>query len=136
MYGSQAFSSSRASLCMRRMYCAISVSHEIAKQSGKLSLLCRIEAPQARGWLVFPGLHEEIASAYEIVFIADIEIVVDLAQVLDPDRLGRAPGVPRYHPGTRQCIVDGGDLVMDQIWIGLVEVDPFLDDCFVVAVQG
>ena len=33
-------------------------------------------------------------------------------------------------------MVDGGDLVVEQIRIGLVEVDPFLDDRLVVAVQG
>ena len=69
--------------------------------------------------------------------MADLDIVVGLARVLDPERLVRSPVAPRHRPGTSQCMVDGRDLVVEQmVWIGLVEVDPFLDGRLVVAVQG
>src|SRR2546430_4497543 len=51
------------------------------------------------------------------------------------DVLRVAPVVLRHRPGTRECVVNHGDLVMGDVRIGLVDVKAFLDDGLVVSVQ-
>src|SRR5260370_17584727 len=50
--------------------------------------------------------------------------------------IGTAPVVLRDGPGTYQRIVDHRDLVMGNVGIILVDVNPFLDDGLIVGMQG
>src|SRR5215813_13236453 len=102
-----------------------------------ISPWCRIEAPEWRGRLILPSRHKVAVDTYEIAFIADLGIAVVLAGVLDPNRLVYPLIAPRHRPGPCQCTVYGGDLVVEQMArTCLVEVDPLLDDCIIVAVHG
>src|SRR5262249_442536 len=46
-----------------------------------------------------------------------------------------APRLLGHRPGPRQCIVDDRHVVVEEVGIGLVEVDPLLDDGLVVVVE-
>ena len=56
----------------------------------------------------------------------------------EPQRLvaGDAPVGLFDHPGPGQCMVHGGNVVVQQVLVGLVEVDALLDDGLIVLVQG
>src|SRR6516225_9401648 len=63
--------------------------------------------------------------------------IVFRANVREPDRtrIAIARGLLFLHPGPRQRMVDHRDLVMEQVGIGLVEIDALLDDGLTVAVE-
>src|SRR5262249_10959336 len=65
----------------------------------------------------------------DVAFGADVLVPPDLLP-----RLG-APIILGDGPGTRQRMVDGGDLVVEKVRIGLVQVDALPDDALVVAVE-
>ena len=79
--------------------------------------------------MVFLGRHQIAVSAEHIVFVPDMEMLVALgANRLDPDWVGLAVVVLSYCPRSGQRIVDRCNFVMQNVLIGFVEVDPFLDD--------
>src|SRR5207302_871867 len=59
------------------------------------------------------------------------------ANLLDPAwrRIGIAFILFRHRPGSAQRVVNGGDFVVHDVWIGFVLVDPLLDDGLVVGMQ-
>src|SRR5580704_14922240 len=75
---------------------------------GPSQLMCLVEAPQSRRRLIFPGRHQVAVGADEVALVADLDIVVDLAQMLEPDRLALALVAPRHPPGASQCMIDRG----------------------------
>src|SRR5207247_2768435 len=72
------------------------------------------------------------------VLIGAGDMIVGLAAiVLGPCGIGigTTPVVLRNRPRTRQRVVDHGDLVMGNVGIVLVYVNPFLDDGLIVGMQ-
>src|SRR5215472_13115812 len=57
-----------------------------------------IEASQFRRRLILPGRHQGAVGPDEIALAADLHIVVDLAQVLEPERLAIAAVTARDRP--------------------------------------
>src|ERR1700722_7759729 len=95
-----------------------------------------IETFQWRRRLVLPGRHQEAVNAAKIGFRTDHDVVI----VLGADELGRqrivlALVVARHRPGARERVVDGGDLVMQAVVVGLVEEKPLPDHRPVVGMQ-
>src|SRR5207247_1439951 len=64
----------------------------------------------------------------------DLRIVLG-ADKFEPGRLALAAILAGDDPGTRECMVDGGDLVHQHVGIGFVERDALLDDGLVVLVE-
>src|SRR4029453_7234503 len=95
------------------------------------SLPRQVEIAQIRWRLILLGRHQEAVGTEEIVLLADDDMnVVFGADVLaPPDRSlgGDAAIVLDDGPGTRQCIVEHRDLVVQNVGISLVEINPFLD---------
>ena len=58
----------------------------------------------------------------KVLIADDHEIVVLGAQILDPHRLGGATKVPGHAPGPRERMIDQCHLVMQEVWIGRVQV--------------
>src|SRR5712671_2736014 len=84
------------------------------------------------------GGHQQPLGAQVVGLAADLDMAVAFgADPLAPDRpLPLLANVALLHrPGARQRIVDGGDLVVQQVGLGLVEIDPLLDDRGIVGVQ-
>src|SRR5215831_18169784 len=97
-----------------------------------------IEMPQIRWWLALADRHQEPVGAQHVVIATDLYMVVVLGTDALPVSLAQI-GIVLVafddRPGARQGIVDGRDLVDEEIRIGPVTVDSFLDDSLVVAVQ-
>src|SRR2546429_9267575 len=67
--------------------------------------------------------------AQEIVVLADDDVlVIQATGVLVPYAIAVAPVAPGDRPRTGQRVVDGGNLVVQDIGIGLVEANALLDD--------
>jgi hypothetical protein len=66
----------------------------------------------------------------DVVFGADV--------LTPPDRLVGDDAVidPAVHLRPRQGIVDGGDLVVEQVVLALVDIDALLDQSFIVLMEG
>src|SRR6516164_2911052 len=64
-------------------------------------------------------------------------VVFGTHRLVPPDRLIGlgAVVVLDNRPGTRQCVVDGGDFVVQCVQIVFVEIDPLPDDRLIVLVQ-
>src|SRR5262249_1542928 len=112
-----------------------------AGSRGKRPSLCLrlLEIAQV-GWpLVLLGRHQQAVVAEEIVVLADDDMRIVLrANVLAPPDglLGRnAAVVLRDGPRTRQGAVDHGDLVVEDVGIGAVEIEAFLDDGLPIFVE-
>ena len=114
-------------------------------QRGRPSLVPRLpslpgllEISQVRRRLVFLGGHEQAVAAQEKALVVDFDVAVALGtNLLDPFRLlDRHAGIglgDRPRPGQR--VVDGRDLVVEDVRIGLVGVDPLLEDALIVEGQ-
>src|SRR5262245_30225892 len=101
------------------------------------SLAGCFEVAQIGRRLVLLGRHEVAVRAQEIIFLADGHMLVALAAiVLDPDRLAHAAVFLGDRPRTGERRVDRGDLVVEEVAVGFVEIDPLLDDGLIVPVQG
>src|SRR5262249_33511987 len=100
-----------------------------------LSLARLVEMPQIRRRLVLAQRHQQAVAVDKIV-LADEHVLIALdADVLHPDRVARAAIAPCDSPRTRQGVIDGGDLVEQQIGIGLVQGDTLLHHGLVVFMQ-
>src|SRR5580693_6422942 len=89
-----------------------------------------LEIAQVRRRLALAARHQAAVGAEEIGFAADEEVLAVgvLAGVLEPGRLALAPIAAGHGPGPRQSVVDGGDLVAQDVRIVAVEMDEFGDD--------
>src|SRR5450432_2863835 len=97
-----------------------------------------VEVPRIGGLLVFPRRHQEAFGAEVVVLAADENLgVVLVADRLEPlrARIGVAGVSLVYRPRSRQSVIYDGDLVMQDISIGFVEIDALLEDRLVVLVK-
>src|SRR5262245_41627967 len=108
------------------------------KTISRRSLPRLAEIAQVGRQLILSGRHQQALRAQEIELLAD----ADLRVVLAADEFG--PVRPRSgvadislvdSPRPRQGKVDHGNLVMQEVGIGLVERNPFLEDRLIVVVQ-
>ena len=98
-----------------------------------------VEIPQVRRRLILLGGHQVTVRAREIVFCANENLRVVLgAADFGPLRpwIGVANVFLVDDPRSRQGIVDYRHFVMQDVWIGLVEIDTLLEDGLIVEVQG
>ena len=101
------------------------------------SLLLR-EIPRIRRRLILAGRHQQPLRAQVIGIIADLDHgVLGRTGLLVPDRLriGIAPVGAVLGPRPRQGMVERRDVVVEQILVGLVEIDALLDDGLIVGVE-
>src|SRR5262249_17187706 len=93
-------------------------------------LLCLAEIAQ-NGWcLALARRHHVAIRAQQVGVVADHDVAVALGtDDLAPDRprIGIAAVAPDHRPRTRQGIVNDGDFVVQQVAVGSVELDSFLD---------
>src|SRR3984957_16245593 len=97
-----------------------------------------IEIARVGRRLPFLGRHQIAVAAHVVGVLADGEPGIVLgADELLPDRLsiGAAAVALGGGPRTRERMIDGGDLVVEDVRIGLVLIDAFLDDGLIVLVQ-
>src|SRR5262249_12980797 len=79
----------------------------------------------------------QTVGADHVVLVADTDVLIALgADGLDPDRIVHTQIFLGDDPGTAQRAVDGRDLIEQDVGIGLVVVDPLLDDGLAILVQG
>src|SRR5207302_6148811 len=97
------------------------------------------EVPQIWWRLVFFGRHQIAVRTEIVVFLAQANPNVGLGT----DLLG-PPGGPGvfvarvilgHRPGTRIGMIDQRDLIMQDVRVGLVEIDALLDDALIVLVS-
>src|SRR5262249_30524249 len=94
------------------------------------------EISQIWRWLVLARRHQKTVRAQEVIFLADTDVAVGFgADIFVPDRTLFTLVIPRYRPGAGQRMVDRRDFGVKEVAVGLVEVDPFLDDSLVVLLQ-
>src|SRR5215470_7945686 len=94
------------------------------------SLLCLPEVAQIRRRLILLGGHQVAVGAHEIVLIAnDDDGVVGIANRLGPNRtrVRVAPKGLVDAPRPRQGVVEHRDLVMQDVRIILIEIEPLLE---------
>src|SRR5262245_55813714 len=95
-----------------------------------------VEVPQVRRRLARAAWPELAVDPNVVGLSFDEDVVVVLgAAVLDPHSITRAIVAARHRPGPGQRIVVGGDLVTQDVRVGLVEEDALLDDGLIVLVQ-
>ena len=98
------------------------------------------EETQIRRRLILISRHQlSIRLVDHVGFIADLYPgVVHRAGLCQPYRV-RIPltdGLLKFAPGPRQGVVDHGDVVIERVAVGLVEIEPLLDDGLVILVEG
>src|SRR5215831_9074636 len=111
--------------------------------SGNTALAAEVnelrEVLQVRRRLVLACRHQEAVGTEKVVLSADLDVNVAFsADRFRPNRLlpGRNAAIfLDRRPRSRQRIVDGRDLVDDDVRVGLVGIEPLLDDGLVVLVQ-
>src|SRR5262245_59539197 len=94
--------------------------------------------PQVGRRLVLAGRHQVSVGADHIVLAADLYMLVVLgADVFRPYRLlaGEPAKAALHRPGPCQRVIDGGDLVIEYVWIALIAVDALLDHRLLVLVE-
>src|SRR5262249_17510444 len=98
-----------------------------------------LEIAQIRRRLVLHSGHQEAVAAEEVNLLTDPDMSILFAanRVAEPGRLvGRgAPVGFVYQPWPGQSMIDGGDVIVQQIRVGLIEIDALLNDGLVVFVQ-
>src|SRR5262249_47349250 len=96
-----------------------------------------IEIARVRRPLTLPRWHQVAIRAEIIILLADRDMIVVLVAIIfSPDRVSVALVALNHGPRTGQRVIDGGDLVIKDIGIGLVEKNPFLDNRLVVRMEG
>src|SRR6266849_9188928 len=98
-----------------------------------------LEISQIRRCLIFLCRHKQAIRTQVVRLLAnrDMGIVFGANILTPPDRLvgDEAMIVPRDHPWPRQSIVNGGNLVVEQIGVCAVNKDALLDNGLVVAME-
>src|SRR6266702_4940775 len=103
-----------------------------------LSLSRLIEIPRVWRRLVLPGGHQVAIRAQEIGVVADADHgVVFRASFGAPERPGFwvATGLLGDRPRSRQRMVEHCDFVINDVLVGLVEVNALLDDGLTILVE-
>jgi hypothetical protein len=94
-----------------------------------------LEIPQIRRRLILLDWHQEAVGAQIVVFLADHDVDAAL-YAGDPAEgrigIGVVPERLVDAPGPRQGMIDRGDLVVHQVRIALVEMEPLLEDRLIV----
>src|SRR5215468_6260985 len=113
------------------------VSAAIALRLSIFIPLVLFEMPQVRTRLPLLGGPDQAVLADEVVLLADANVpVVFFTIVLKPDRVvALAAIILNDRPGTRLRAIVARDLVLQNVRIGAVEIEPFLEDCFIVGVE-
>src|SRR5882672_5511198 len=94
------------------------------------------EIAGVRGRLVFARRHQIAIAGEEVEFLADNDVIVVLAAlILSPKDVALAPERLQHRPRPGQRVVDGGDLIMKQVLVLLVERDAFAHNRLVVAMK-
>src|SRR5258708_20932026 len=95
-----------------------------------------IEGLQIRGWLVLPGRHQLAGAVQHIVLITNVDLKIVLcADRLDKDRVSLAVHGLQHSPWSGERVVISRDLVVQDIRIGLVQVQSLLDDGLAILVH-
>jgi hypothetical protein len=81
------------------------------------------------------GRHQVAVRTHEVIFIAEIDVPVVGAFILEPHALGVAAINPCARPRADERVVDGGDVVVQQIRIRFIEIEPLGNDGLVVRVH-
>ena len=80
--------------------------------------------------------HQVSVGADIVGFVADTHMLaVFRALVLNPGSIDLPPVRLGDRPRPGQCVIDRGDLVLEELWIVRVEEDPLLDHTLVVEMQ-
>lgn len=91
---------------------------------------------QIRRRLILARGHQVAVIAHEVALLPDIDMMVILdAEVLGPQHFGGATVAPGHRPWTGQGMVERRDVVVQHVPVGLVEVNPLLDDGLIILVQ-
>src|SRR5215467_665194 len=92
---------------------------------------------QVRTRLPLLGGPDQVIVADEVVLLADANVpVVFFAVVLKPDRVVALAAIILDHrPGMRQRVIIARDLVMENVRIGAVQIEPLLEDSFIIGVE-
>src|SRR5262249_46555725 len=94
------------------------------------------EVAGVRGRLVFSRRHQIAIAGEKVEFLADNDVIVVLAAlILRPEDVALAPKCLQHRPGPGQRVVDGGDLITEQVLVLLVERDALMDNRLVVAIK-
>jgi hypothetical protein len=87
-----------------------------------------LEVPQVRLRLSLADRHEQAIGADDVIFLADLDVLVVVdAIVLEPDRLAATLIASGDRPGPRQGMVEGGDLGLQDVQIGAIEIVALLE---------
>src|SRR5215470_10421047 len=90
-----------------------------------LSLLRLIEVLEVRRPLVLLGGHQLAGTVEHVVLVLDVDLkVVLVADRLDPDRLALATHALGDCPWPSERVVVNRDLIVEDIWIRFVEIEP------------
>ena len=102
------------------------------------SLRRLFEVSQIWRCLILARRHKMPVAADHIVLVADEHVMVVLGtDLFEPNRLAArvATVTARNRPGSCQRVIDDGDFVVQDIGIDLVGIEPFLNDCSIIAVK-
>src|SRR5262247_1376753 len=100
------------------------------------SLPALLEIAQVRRRLILARRHQQAVRAQHVVLLADSDVRIAFgADVLEPDEVALAAILLDHRPGARERIVDGRDLVDEDVGIALVERDALFYDGLVVLMQ-
>jgi hypothetical protein len=94
-----------------------------------------LEVPQVGRRLAFLARHQHAIGAAVIVLTTDLHPHLTFLAIgieHDRPRIWVAAVILHHAPWARQCVVDNRDLVMHQIAVGRIEIEPFLDDALIV----
>jgi hypothetical protein len=95
-----------------------------------------LEISQVGRRLVLPGGHQKAVCTQEIIILADDDVIVVLGTIVfHEDIIAVATVVFGHHPRPRQRVVDHRELVVQDILIVLVQINPLLDDALIVRVE-
>src|SRR5262245_25094738 len=97
-----------------------------------------LEISQIRRRLAFLGRHQQAVRTQEVILIADHDLAVAfVADAFAPawTRIRVAPEGLVHAPRLRQGVVEHGNLIMKDVRITLIEMEPLLEDRLIVKVQ-
>ena len=93
----------------------------------------RIKIFQIRSRLVPPCRHQVTVCAKVVHLLADGDAIIALAAIIfGPDRLVLTTVVLRHSPRAGQRMIYGSDLVVKDVGIYFVEINPLIDDGLIV----
>src|SRR5262249_9509954 len=111
-------------------------SPRVTRAAPKL-LLRRLEVSQVRRRLILLDRHQVAVAAHHVIVLADPDVMIVLGAMVEiPDHIAAFALILLGNgPGPRERIVDGGDLVEQDVLVRLVDGDALLDDGLAIVVQ-